>query len=254
MKQLMVISIMLITVVSCVPQIQLVTLKATDPELEKNNFVYQDSLITVAYDFYSPNGVIKFTIYNNYSSPVFIDWKNSLFIAAADKKYAYWYDQSTFSGTTQELKVEWTSWLSTSSGTLTGKIKRDDRITFLPPKTEVVASKFKLSNGSKYEVAGNRNIIKEKNNWKEVNKPVEISQYEYTMDNSPLNFRNYITISTTEDFKDPKYYDFGFWIAEIWEMNARQLVGDFLYVTNLEPTQADSHPYKRVDRFYVKEK
>ena len=239
---------------SCTPQMQLVTLKPTNPGLDEKTFVYQDSLIKVTYDFYSPNGALNYRLYNKSQSPIFIDWKNSMYIASSDKKYAYWNDESNIDGQIQVTSVEFANWLSSGSGTISGTIKKTERITFLPSNTEIRVSKFKINGGKKFVPGENKEIISEKNNWEKNDKTTEILLYKYTADNSPLNFRNYLTISTTEDFKNPKYYDFGFWISGIQEMSAKQLVGDFLFKTNMDSINSKTyHPYKGVNRFFVKE-
>jgi hypothetical protein len=235
---------------------QLVTLKSSTKLLTDNNLVYSDSLVRITYNFYSPNGQLKFRIFNNYSKPIYIDWKNSMYIASSNNRQSYWSDKSTFKGSTQATDIAWTSWLSTNSGTIQGDIMKPERITFLPPGTEVEVSKYHISNGEKLEMPIKNETLKEKINWKKSEKLVEIKHTSFDIDNTPLNFRNYLTISLSEDVKEPIHYDFGFWISELQEMNAKQLVGDFLYQTNMDSVDMNSnyHPYKMPNRFFISEK
>lgn len=245
---------MLVLMVSCTPQMQLLTLKSSSNLITDNSFVYSDSLVRISYNFYSPNGPLRFKIQNTSNKPIFIDWKNSMSIGSNDKRLCYWKDESEIDVRTQGANVAFVPWISSNSGSMQGKIVKQERITFLPPKTEIEVSKFHLSSGDKLKMPANSETISDTINWNNSKKLTEIKHATYNSDNSPLKFRNYITISTTEDFKTPIYFDFGFWISEIHEMSAKQLVGDYLFDTYMDSTQMNSnyHPYKQANRFFIK--
>lgn len=246
----------LLLLISCTPQMQLVTVKSTNQTIEDNNLVFQDSLVKITYDFYSPNGTLKFQIQNKYNKPIFIDWKNSMYIVASNQRFSYWNDESNFSGKTYETNVEWTSWLSNASGSIKGKMSKEERISFLPPATAIQASKFHVANGIKFNMNGESEITYDKNNWRKTKKQVKITHSKFNIENTPLQFRNYIAISLEEDFKQPIYYDFEFWISEIQEMSAKQLVGHSLFKTYMNAIVSGSkfHPYKKSNFFFIKEK
>lgn len=245
-----------IILISCTPQVQLITVKSTNQALNPDNLVYQDSLVKITYYLYSSNGILRFRIRNCSTKPIFIDWKNSMYIVSTDKRYSYWTDESNIVGHVQGTNIQWTSWISTTNGTIQGQVKKPERITFLPPSTEIEISKYAISDGKMFDMDGTTEIITEKNNWKKTKNPAKITHCSYDIKNTPLNFRNFITISLTEDFKQPNYYDFGFWISDIHKMDVKQLVGDFFYIENMDSTQINSkyHPYKLPNRFYIFDK
>ena len=251
MKHLFYLAVLLIIAMSCVPQTQLITLTSDNDTLNANNFVYSDSLITVSFNFYSRNGLMWFGIYNNSSHPVYIDWQKSGYITSNGKKYNYWTDKAEInanvSGNVSENSV---------SADINGIIQKDERVSFLPPKTKTEVKKFSVSGGKTFLPGTNKEVVMEKNNWKKSTKITALTQYNYTKEDTPFSFRNYLVVSATENFHDAVYYDFGFWISRILDMNARQLVGDKLYVTYGDQTQPGSkyHPYKRPDRFFIFEK
>jgi len=256
MKLLFSLAFVSIILISCVPQVQLITVKSTNKALINNDLVYQDSLVKISYYLYSPNGILLFRIRNCSAKPIFIDWKNSMYIVSNDKRYSYWNDESNIVEHVHGANIQWTSWISTTNGTIQGQIKKPERITFLPPSTEIEISKYAISDGKMFNMNGTTEIITEKNNWKKTKKPATILHCSYDIKNTPLNFRNYITVSLTEDFKQPNYYDFGFWISDIHKMNIKQLVGDFFYIANMDSTQINSkyHPYKSPNRFFISDK
>lgn len=256
MKKTPYLLVILFLVVSCTHQMQLITLKPSTKLLTDDNFEFRDSLVHISYNFYSPNGKLTFRIHNASTRPIYIDWKNSMYIASVDNRQSYWTDESTFNGSSRSTEIEWISGLSTSSGSVKGKWSKPDRITFLPPDTEITVSKYQVSNVKKLTMPVNSEIITDKINWKKSDEPAIIKRGVFDIDNSPIKFRNYITVSLSEDLKEPIHYDFGFWAAEVLEMEGKQMVGDFLYLTNMDSTSMKSkyHPYKQSNRFFIPEK
>jgi hypothetical protein len=224
-------------ILSCTPQAQLFTLQSSDPDLNKNNFLYKDSLITITYNFYSLNGTMRFTIHNNHDKPVFINWKNSMLITPQNKTLAYWIDKAQIEGQ--------------AGDNLSGSINKSSSIGFMPPGTDLEMSEFTIGNGIIYSKTGTT-VETEPINWKKTPKAAEIIHAEYDYVNTPLKFRNYLVIDTSEEFKNPIYYDFEFWLSDIHEMDLRQLVGSFFFSDSFSQTQMDSpyHPYKSPNRFF----
>jgi hypothetical protein len=253
MKQLLKLLLGAMLILSCAPQVQLVTLQTAHQNLKSDDLVYQDSLIKITYDFYSPNGTVGFTLVNISKKPIFIDWKNSLYITSSEKRISYWNDEAKLNGSIQSTSVDWTSWLSTSSASVNASIKQEQRISFLPPATEIKINKFRISNGTSLMLNEASDTIYDHNSWNKTKKQVAIKVHKYNLENSPLKFRNYLTLSLTEDFKQPIYYDFEFWASEIREMDVRQLVGNSLYRTYMFSYFNGSkyHPYKQADRFFI---
>lgn len=251
MKNLFYLGALMILSTSCVPQTQLITLTANNNTLNSNNFVYRDSLVTITYDFYSRNGLMRFQIYNNCSHPIYIDWQKSGYITSDDKKNSYWTDKAKL---TADANGEGEN--GGISATIKGTIQKEEKTSFLPPKTKVEVGKFSIAGLKPFPPGKNKEIVMEKKSWRKANKDIAITQYNYTKEDSPLSFRNYLVISTTEDFHNPVYYDFGFWISKIEDMNAKQLVGDKLYMTYSDKWQPGSkyHPYKKPNRFFLFEK
>lgn len=241
--------------ISCTPSMQMIYLESSFEFDDKKGLIYSDSLVRITYDFYSRNGKVNFRIYNASKNPIYIDWKNSAYITSQSEHQNYWTDVATFNGTIRESEVELTSWLSSSAGTVNGKLRKPERITFLPPGTEISVSKFQLANGNKIRMSADSVIQEECINWKpwkDCTKMTKIKRSEFNASNTPLSVRNYLTVSQTEDFVNPIHYDFDFWVSSILEMNAKQLVGSEMFLSNLDSTRSDNfHPYKTSRGFFI---
>lgn len=253
MKNILLISICLIAASCKSTYYQLVTLESSNEDLMANNMIFKDSLITISYDFYSPSGLIEYTIRNNYEKPVYIDWKNSMIIKSDQGQFVYWKDVSTLNGKTSGYEVQWNSWLSTNRGSLKGTISTPERITILPPNMEVTVSKYVISNNQFETETEEAQVSEHETNYYDTDKKQEVRIYEYDKEETPTTFRVYLTMALSEDFDEPLYYDFDFWISEIMEMSGKQLVGsDKPEHPKHTPDNPDYHPYREKNRFFIR--
>lgn len=240
MKPQSIIILLIFVLISCTPQMQLVTLESEVIDIDKEGLVYQDSIIKLSYDFYSPSGVMSFQIVNNFEEPIYIDWKNSIYIRNNKERIPYWADES-------ELAA------NLNAGSIHGNIIKRERISFLPPNTELYMARFILA--SEFFDMNNSEVSMENKTWRESNKKIKVYHSSYNEENTPLDFRNFITISLTEDFADPIYYDFRFWISDLIQANAKQIIGDHFYLTYMDSiSNPNFHPYKLKNRFFIIEK
>jgi hypothetical protein len=106
---------------------------------------------------------------------------------------------------------------SSSSVSSTVKV---ERITFIPPSSNYNRSQFyilpipffKLDTKTDFEEVTRNDNSK---------KTTKVYKADFTKENSPLVFRNFLTFSTTEDFETEFYVDNEFYIEEILEMDER---------------------------------
>lgn len=234
---------------------QLISLDC-DKLKKDTSWVYKDSIIEVKYFCYTRDGKLSFVINNLTDKPLFFDGKNS-FILVGNNKYAYWTDVSVIKGTTTGV----TTGLSNrynhySYGAINAvEAKLQERMNMVPPKAGIVVSRYFLHDNSLYNLSG-YNMKKDTVtvNWKtNSTKKTVIKKVNFDRNNSPLNFRNFITLSRTEDFKVPLYYDFSFWATDIWEMDARQAIKAKSPEDYATGAYVDGvyHPYKQHWMFYL---
>ena len=229
-------------------------------KIKKNDslWVYHDSLVDVWFYFYADKGLDMLFIQNKIDKPVFLDLKNS-FISINNFKKDFWSDVSQLNGdlTFKQYK----SITFTTHNPINASLSRPDRIIMIPPNSvdniktgvSLQTQPFLMDSfQSKNEVVAA--------NWTK-NKKTLIKSADFNNQSSPSHIRFFLTISKTEDFKNPVYHDLYFWVSNIMEMDARQGTNSsypYDYLTGVyangekDPDKATKHPYKKSWRFYLR--
>jgi len=240
----------------CKSKMQIVSLQCSNIPRQDTLMIAKDSTIEVIFYFYGRNGNARVAISNPGDKPVFIDKKNS-FIAANNRQINFWSDVSQVNG---NLSLnQYRTVLPRVNEPFNGTISKTDRVDMIPPHSMISIdpqislhylrfdmSQFKTHNDT---VAAS---------WTD-HKRTMIRSASFTDQNSPSSFRFFFTVSPTEDFKAPKYYDFTFWVSDIMEMDARQGTGAYYaydYDTGVyglidKGEKAKYHPYKKAWRYYL---
>ncbi len=205
-----------------------------------NHYVFENDSIKIDYFFWAENGIMRFSIYNKSNFPIYIDWKKSSYISNTNK-LDYWVDE------TESTTLSFNSGylykgpflypnviVSNNLGTATTKSKKSERITFIPPKTKISNSLYKIAITPFYGWATDyeKTIVARNGNPK---KKTTIFTKKFSEENSPILFRNFLTFSTKEDFSKEFYVDNVFYVKEIAEMDKRNFGKDSVYYgTNYE--------------------
>jgi hypothetical protein len=185
-----------------------------------NNFIYENDSIRITYSFWSNGGVMSFNIFNKLDKPLYIDWKRSSFII--DSNNVYYYDDTVVSQSYNRIYYttyyDW--WLGTYSQPTSASSVTTHQIaaTFLPPKTQFkqflpcIVNKNVAWQGfeTQYQV---RNDTRRKQ--------TKIFTQTFSKDNSPINFRNFLTLSDDQDLKNAFTIDNAFYVAEMQAMDVR---------------------------------
>lgn len=200
----------------------------TNSKIENNLYAYENDTLKILYSFWSEKGLMSFAVYNKLDKPLYIDWKKSSYITNTNK-FNYWVDEEI----TRSMAVYGSyyyigpsimpgSAVSASSSASAGvsSTKKIERITFVPPKSNYYRSQFYILPIEYFKFDG---IIESRvvpRNDKP-NRKTKVLYKSYLKDNSPLIFRNFLTFSLTEDFKNEFYIDNEFYICKIQEMDKR---------------------------------
>lgn len=229
--------------------------------------VHDDDSLRVAYWFWDEKGVMAFSIYNASDRPIYIDWfKCALIYQGA--RLPYWSEQ-------RSIKVEGFSQGSsltisdvvgyynrlTSAAESRGKsqteassyfmgsavISKPERVSFIPPKSHLF-------------VNTRWNLVSEtfKGGWSNSLVPatydpgrmVEVKVREHERGNTPLTFRNFITWSFHDDFRQEHYVDDDFWIKRVTSMTRRQFRGNCLREDQSSGCSGYEFPFKAASKFY----
>lgn len=201
------------------------------------NGVFENEDLRVTYDFWGEHGLMYFTIYNKSQKPVYIDWKKSVFIHNHWKN-DYWVEKTSSESITVPIGDEESRSFKSVMSTVTA-----ERITFLPPdcyasvpmtfeildhlhrkqqlKTFKENKIVEISDDLRWDENSKREAIQKPNG----KGTVKAYTLNYTKENSPYRFRNFLTYSTDEKFTTEKRIDNEFYVSRFVQMGAWKFFG-----------------------------
>lgn len=225
----------------CSPNVQVVTLRGSNVRPADEGLVLDNDTLTLRYNFASERGIIHVSLLNKLNQPLYVDWKRSSLIIGQDK-FDYWYDVadvqlagSTYGSRYSQYAVNY----------LGGTITKEDKVSFIPPQTKLDKRQFVLIPDGHLPLSGAFRTEEEPSNMANHKKPVAVNVYNYSADQSPLKFRNYLTLSTDKDFKTEFHIDTSFWASDVKVLPRDQVLTHF-NGQYLEPVT-----FKKPDSFYV---
>jgi len=253
MKLIIYLSVLTILVSGCTSYIQVFETKTTNTEKEGEFYVYETDTLKITYAFWTEKGILSFAVYNKLDKPIYIDWKKSSYIDNSNK-LNYWIDAEISKSVSYYgnyfydgplLKPGFS--INEGIGAVAGSKVKVERITFIPPKSNYHKSQFYLLPLPYYKfdlktdyTNTNRNDIPKKK--------TRVYHNEFTKQNSPLVFRNFLAFSLTEDFENEFYVDNEFYLSKMVEMDNKHFKyhekdenGDYIYI----------RPYKKQTSFYL---
>ncbi|WP_070138023.1 hypothetical protein [Crocinitomix algicola] len=207
---------------SCKSYVQVFNTASNIGENEHGNYVYETDTVRITYSFWEENGVMTFEIFNKTKSPIYIDWKKSSYIDNS-VKLNYWADvektssQIVYDNYLFKKSSESASKKNTITGVSQTSSTKMERITFIPPNSSYFRSQFYIYPVSAF-------LLNTKTNSEEVlrkddnSKKTKIYKANYNLETTPLIFRNFLTISFSEEIEDEFYIDNKFYISEVLEM------------------------------------
>lgn len=215
--------------------------------------VFENDTVKISYYFWDENGVLAFSIYNKLNVPLYVDWKKSSFVKR-DDKFDYWIDEQTGENTTEYASVRYRGivpgWSGSTGTALTNtKTFKPERITFIAPHSKYNKYSFSIYNPKGTLLDTSIEMENVQSIWR---KNYKTGMYiaDFESDRTPLTFRNFLTLSTSEKFEKEFYVDNMFYIASIKEMTTDEFLGEAYFSS--DNTLVSPYPYKAENCFYVK--
>ena len=166
----------------------------------KNVLVFENDTIKVTYIFWAKNGAMSFDIYNKLNVPLYFDWKKSAFIPI-DKMMSYWQDETNTVGISTSSAYYLYGGVISGNGKSKSKSIRQERVGALPPHSLISSNKYSL-----------------------VPAKTSLPIQSFTLSNTPLRFRNFLAVSTSEQFdKDVFYIDNDFFVSSVKKVKKGKL-------------------------------
>lgn len=80
----------------------------------------------------------------------------------------------------------------------------------------------------------------------------KVYELSFTKENSPVNFRNFLTLSLKHDFSEEFYVDHQFWVSQSVKMAKKQYEGMPILVEDAEATYVDyTYPYRSPNSYFA---
>lgn len=238
------------------------TTSKNDKIKKEINYVYENDSVRITYGFWGDKGIMSFAVYNKLKKPLYIDWKKSSYISNTTK-INYWDDVTTTNTVERRASVGVMNnlalrkyYVANSVGVTSSSSSKPERITFIPPNSNYYRTQFNLFPVKELKIKDFQKVEKASI----VNKSKTITVFERSIarDESPLIFRNFITLSYSENFVTEFYVDNEFYVSKVTNVKPREFEG-MLKKENSSFIQKDENgkyirisPYKDEKSFYIK--
>lgn len=230
------------------------------------NYIFENDSVRITYNFWEDKGIMSFVVFNKLKKPLYIDWKKSSYISNT-VKINYWEDITTTKGIEARQTVIYNRkynngfniknyYTSNSIGVISSVSAKPEKITFIPPNSNYIRTQFKLLpiNELKiknYEIIQVPNLIK-------ADKLENAYEKKISKNESPLIFRNFITLSYNENFSTEFYIDNEFYVAKVTKIRSNRFE-EIKRKDNTAFFEKDENgkiikinPYKNDKSFYIK--
>lgn len=194
---------------------QHVRLDSDVPQNDQSEFLTENDSLSIIYSFNGQSGPIYMEIFNKLNKPFYVDWSKSALIVEG-QSYSLWKDEARMSGTSTQFEVITQNGVPGSIGNLDGTIVKNDKVTFIPPLSRVVINSFALQDHFFLapEEAGVKTKLHTLNGIKKAVK------YSFAKEDSPMNFRIFLSLSMDDRFEKPLQIDNTFWVSDYFITSA----------------------------------
>jgi hypothetical protein len=187
---------------------QYATVESSLAKSKDGEFKIENDTFKIKLWFSGEDGPIHIEIFNKLSQPLYVDWKKSAFIEN-ERRYPFWSDISSV-----DVYSKLTSGFgSRTSGPTRGTLYQSEQISFIPTQSFV-----KLDKGSMrsefFKISDSRDN-KTNVQVKTIYGSQAGKKFSFQKENTPMKFRCFITLATTEDFSSPIFIDNEFWVSDL---------------------------------------
>jgi hypothetical protein len=222
--------------------IQVFDTKSENTKIDYGYWTFENDTVKIKYEFWTDHGIMSFSVFNKLKVPIYVDWKNSSFIANS-RKLDYWIDGSRtsakyFNKNYYYRNDAFRSELADQSLNELGEsVIVPEGMTFIPPQSYftkymyfLMPGDYKLSFNAKSDVTNSK---------ADTTKMLKRYTEEYTLENTPLKFRNYLCFKLSDNTDTKFFYDHIFYVSSVTEM-------EYQYFNDHQDT------YKNKISFYLK--
>lgn len=213
--------------------VQLFETAAVNCKGDSSSFVYENDTLRIDYVFWANNGIMAFRILNKSDKPLYINWFKSAYIGDGVRSQ-YWSDNAklavNYEAIAKANSVNFPPVKGYIGSTIADK-SAQEKISSIPPKSclqklsiylieepfKKWGSDFTQSTVPRHDNAKVQTVIYSK---------------QFTSDNSPLNFRNFLALSFKDDFSNEFYLDNQFYVQSVTVMERDHFWDDVPTIEN----------------------
>lgn len=212
----------------------------------------ENDSVKISYSFYGVNAPVEIQVYNKLNKPLYIDWQQSAVIVG-DNAVSYSGNDVHISGTTSASAFRVGS-VNSSAGNLSAVATLPKQVTFLPPHSRISNVPLTVVNGllkvPDAALASTQVYFVDTERGGSV--PVQAKAGTFSKETSPLKFKSYLTMYTTEgENKKVMTYQQDFFVSQLISTisNPKNLEtykdkrGDVFITSSVKPTAATSSAF-----------
>ncbi|MCW3127827.1 MAG: hypothetical protein JWO03_3485 [Bacteroidetes bacterium] len=190
-------------------------------------YTYENDTLRMDYVFWADGGVMAFRIINKTDKPLYINWFKSAYVSNIGRSQ-YWNEQNkqeiSREGISRRNKIVYPA-VKGYTGSVAADRVKPEKISFIPPNSFIEKNSCYLTEeyftdwGKDYKLS----IVPRHDDPKFETK---IFEKEFTPSNSPLTFRNFVTLSFNEHFTSEFYISHDFYVKSITAMERNHFWDD----------------------------
>lgn len=181
---------------SCRPA-KFVEINSENLASHSGQYVFENDTLRIQYRFWDNKGRMEYDIYNKLPTPIFVDWKSSAYIENT-KAHPYFRDETNVLSSSKSYRGMGPRGKSVIA-IEKSKSVHQDRISIIPPRSLVTQKDYTLIHHF----------------------PDLPNTGSFNSSSSPLNFRNFLAISTSEKNDSSfMYFDHQFYVSKIIKSNS----------------------------------
>jgi len=188
---------------------QHVSLNSNMPQNDKLEYLIENDSTTIVYSFCGQNGPIHIELSNKSDKPLYVDWRKSALITNG-QSVSLWKDEAIVNASSTENKVLPENEIVSSTSSIDGSIVRKDKVSFIPPHSSISVNSYALQ--TKFFTNPAQKSVRAV--FYTTEGQASAKKYSFSKEDSPLNFRIFLSISDDESFKHPVQFDNSFWVSD----------------------------------------
>ena len=237
MNKILIFAFIITISLSCTKYTQIYETKPNSIAIKDEKFYnFENDTVKITYSFWQEKGVLSYTFFNKLNIPLYIDWKKCSFIRNGEK-LDFWIDETTTNsvsnsrGTSNLFFGDYNLLAANVGRTSTkGKSVKPERVIFLAPRSSITRVQFQLYPFAVSKINGNKSQMKIAGS----KKTIESKYEDFNLGNSPLVFRNFMSISSSEKFEREMYIDNGFYVSKISQIKRKYFIGQTVHKSKAE--------------------